>query len=123
MPPELFGLRAPGTPPAGAVVRRHPGALPGEPVIEYEVEPVAAAGGAAPPRSSPRRPAPAADHAYDQRPEGTGPPFAPGDRVRHTALGEGVVRACDGAGAEAKVTVAFFSAGEKRVIARYLRRA
>jgi DNA helicase-2/ATP-dependent DNA helicase PcrA len=63
------------------------------------------------------------DYAYDQRPGAARPLFAPGERVRHATLGEGLVRACDGTGAEAKVTVAFFSAGERRVVARYLRPA
>lgn len=48
--------------------------------------------------------------------------LSPGDRVVHASLGEGVVRACEGPGAEAKVTVAFYDRGEKRVIARFLRR-
>jgi len=43
--------------------------------------------------------------------------------VVHDALGEGLVVACDGAGRDAKVTVRFYEAGEKRVLARFLRRA
>jgi DNA helicase-2/ATP-dependent DNA helicase PcrA len=61
---------------------------------------------------------PAPDYEFDQRAEGGG--LAVGARVRHPSLGEGIVRAVDGAGADAKVTVAFFGAGEKRVIARFL---
>jgi DNA helicase-2/ATP-dependent DNA helicase PcrA len=48
--------------------------------------------------------------------------FTPGDRVTHPSLGEGLVRRCDGPGPEAKVTVAFPGIGEKRVIAKFLRR-
>jgi DNA helicase-2/ATP-dependent DNA helicase PcrA len=119
LPPQLFGLPAHRAAPAAPVVRRHPGALPGEPVIEYEGAPPRPA---APPRAG-RRPAgagPTVDYSFDQRPESSRPAFPAGARVRHPALGEGVVRACDGAGPDAKVTVAFPSAGEKRVIARFL---
>jgi len=93
--PTLFGLPPPAARPvpSGPVIRRHPGALADEPVIDY---------------------------SYDQRPDDLRPAFAAGARVRHPALGEGVVRACDGSGPESKVTVAFFSAGEKLVIARFL---
>jgi len=116
LPPELFGLPArPARPAAAApVVRRHPGALPGEPVIEYDDE---TAGGAR--RGGGRT----VDFSYDQRPEGARPAFAAGSRVRHAQLGEGLVRGCDGPGPEAKVTVAFPGVGEKRVIARFLRPA
>jgi DNA helicase-2/ATP-dependent DNA helicase PcrA len=114
LPPKLFGFPPPPprAVPAGPVIRRHAGALPGEPVIEYDGE--VAFGRAS------RGSGPTVDYSYDQRPPGQGPAFAPGTRVRHPALGEGVVRGCDGAGPESKVTVAFFSAGEKRVIARFL---
>jgi DNA helicase-2/ATP-dependent DNA helicase PcrA len=120
LPPALFGLppAPPRAAPAPPVVRRHPGALPGEPVIEYEGE-------AAPPARA-RVPAgrrgggPKVDYSYDQRPEAARAPFARGDRVRHATLGEGQVRACDGGGAEARVTVVFDAAGERRVIARFL---
>jgi DNA helicase-2/ATP-dependent DNA helicase PcrA len=59
---------------------------------------------------------------YDE--EG-GPPvrLAAGDRVAHASLGEGVVRSCEGSGPDAKVTVAFYERGEKRVLARFLRRS
>ena len=119
LPQELFGLAAasPRPAPAGPVIRRHPGALPGEPVIELEAE------APSPPRRARTAAGPAIDYSYDQRPEAAGRPFAPGQRVMHATLGEGLVRSCEGAGADAKVTVVFFSAGEKRVIARYLRPA
>jgi hypothetical protein len=48
--------------------------------------------------------------------------LGPGDRVVHASLGEGIVRGCDGRGPEAKVTVAFYERGEKRVLARFLRK-
>jgi len=62
------------------------------------------------------------DYSYDQRPEAARP-FQPGQRVAHESLGEGVVRACDGVGPDAKVTVAFHAGGERRLLARFLRRA
>jgi ATP-dependent DNA helicase UvrD/PcrA len=109
LPPELFGLpsRPPPRPvPSAPVVRRHPGALPGEPVIEYD----GSNGG------------PSVDYSFDQRPEAGRAPFTRGDMVTHPSLGEGLVRACDGVGPDAKVTVAFPGVGEKRVIAKFLRR-
>ena len=42
--------------------------------------------------------------------------------VEHPSLGEGRVVSCDGTGGEAKVTVIFDLAGEKRVLARFLRK-
>jgi DNA helicase-2/ATP-dependent DNA helicase PcrA len=119
LPPELFGL--PSKPPprpvsSGPVVRRHPASMPGDPVIEYEQQP------------APRAPArtqttsPTVDYSFDQRPEELRPAFTSGDRVTHPSLGEGLVRRCDGAGPDAKVTVAFPGVGEKRVIAKFLRR-
>jgi len=105
LPPELFGLpsRPPPRPtPTAPVVRRHPGALPGEPVIEYDGQ--------------------AVDDSFDQRPEAGRAPFTRGDRVAHPSLGEGLVRTCDGTGPDAKVTVVFPGIGEKRVIAKFLRR-
>ncbi|BDG09798.1 ATP-dependent helicase [Anaeromyxobacter paludicola] len=132
LPPELFGLpaRAPAAAPrpSGPVIRRHPGALPGEPVIELD-EADGFQESRPPPRAAPplRRPAaprgePEIDYSYDQsQASGGGAPFPRGARVVHPSLGEGVVKSCDGAGAEAKVTVAFFGAGEKRVLARFLR--
>jgi DNA helicase-2/ATP-dependent DNA helicase PcrA len=105
LPPELFGL--PSKPPprpvsSGPVVRRHPASVPGDPVIEYERTTV--------------------DYSFDQRPMETRAPFTPGDRVAHPSLGEGLVCRCDGTGPDAKVTVAFPGIGEKRVIAKFLRR-
>jgi hypothetical protein len=103
------------------VIRHHPGALPGEPVIEYDGE-------AVPPPSPPPRSRPAAaparrvDYSYDQRPEAQRSAFSPGDPVEHPTLGAGLVRSCDGPGPEGKVTVAFPGVGEKRVIARFLRK-
>jgi len=120
LPPALFGLPAARPAPAGPVVRRHPGALPGEPVIEYDGDGAAPPPPRAPPRGAGRGAGPTVDYAYDQRPEGSRGAFPAGARVRHASLGEGVVRACDGAGPDAKVTVAFPGAGEKRVIARFL---
>ena len=112
LPPELFGesvareVRARearatrAAAPRPPIVRRHPGALPGEPHIELDA-------------STP-------GYDFDQRPETGRAPFARGDRVLHVSLGEGVVLACDGAGGDAKVTVRS-GAGEKRVLARFLR--
>ncbi|MEI6226739.1 MAG: UvrD-helicase domain-containing protein [Deltaproteobacteria bacterium] len=119
LPPELFGLppRPPPRPTAAApVIRRHPGALPGEPVIEYEEQPA--------PRAPARAPStgPTVDYSFDQRPETGRAPFTQGDMVTHPTLGEGLVRSCDGAGPQAKVTVVFPGIGEKRVIAKFLRR-
>jgi DNA helicase-2/ATP-dependent DNA helicase PcrA len=123
--PELFGLPPVEAPrPAAPRIRRHPGALEGEPVIELDPE-----DGWQPP--PPRLPGAARATARGEpqveyeRDEGRGARsgLAPGDRVVHASLGEGVVRACEGSGPEAKVTVAFFDRGEKRVIARFLRRA
>ena len=107
LPPELFGLPSKPARPirpvaAAPVVRRHPGAMPGDPVIEYDGQSI--------------------DYTYDQRPEGMRTAFTPGDRVTHPTLGEGLVRGCDGPGPQAKVTVVFPGAGEKRVIAKVLRR-
>ncbi len=135
LPPELFGLRprpdamARGAPPR---IRRHPGALEGEPVIELDSDdgwdersPGSPPQPLAPLRSVPARAAirrePAVEYDLDQRQrEDTG--LAAGDRVVHSSLGEGIVRSREGAGPEAKVTVAFYDRGEKRVLARFLRR-
>jgi hypothetical protein len=43
--------------------------------------------------------------------------------VAHPSLGEGLVRTCDGTGPDAKVTVVFPGIGEKRVIAKFLKRS
>jgi DNA helicase-2/ATP-dependent DNA helicase PcrA len=129
LPPELFGLPArgePQAPPAARppTIRRHPGALPGEPHIELDDAP----GGRAPPPFSPRaapepRGEPTVDYSFDQRAESGGRSFPRGARVVHRAFGEGSVVAAEGAGPTAKVTVFFDSVGEKRVLAQYLSRA
>jgi DNA helicase-2/ATP-dependent DNA helicase PcrA len=137
LPPELFGadvarevrareLRSAARPPPqarGPVVRRHPGALPGEPHIELEGEaaPAPRLAGVAARRSAGGEPV--VDYDFDQRPDAGTRGLARGDRVLHASLGEGVVLACEGAGGEAKATVRFDAAGEKRVLARFLRRA
>jgi DNA helicase-2/ATP-dependent DNA helicase PcrA len=151
--PELFGLppsarasptigarrgyperadRCPGAEPgrpAPPRIRRHPGALEGEPVIELDGEPFAdpeaeARARRPPPRLSSGRPGAARAEPHVEYDDVPAPgSLAPGDRVVHASLGEGVVRGCEGSGPEAKVTVAFFERGEKRVIARFLRRA
>jgi DNA helicase-2/ATP-dependent DNA helicase PcrA len=124
LPPELFGLRAAplARPEArGPIIRRHPGALPGDPHIELDAdephEP-------APPRSLVRRPSsePTVDYSFDQRSDVVRAPFKPGERVLHATLGEGIVVACDAGGMDAKATVRFFTAGERRVVARFLTR-
>ncbi len=135
LPPELFGLpararAAPATPAAAPPrIRRHPGSLEHEPVIELDdgdgwsaqERPAARPARASPAPSASRR-EPTVE--YDPDVSGAGQEaLAPGDRVVHPSLGEGVVRAREGAGPEAKVTVAFYERGEKRVIARFLRRA
>jgi DNA helicase-2/ATP-dependent DNA helicase PcrA len=131
LPPELFGAavarevraREARLAPAarGPVIRRHPGALPGEPHIELDGE--AGERPAPPPRRpAPPRGEPVVDYDFDQRADAGAVPFARGERVSHPSLGEGVVLSCDGRGAEAKVTVRF-DAGEKRVLARFLGRA
>jgi DNA helicase II / ATP-dependent DNA helicase PcrA len=125
LPPELFGeaiareVRAREVrqvAPRGPIVRRHPGALPGEPHIELDAP--------GPPPSGEalgRRGRAAVDYDFDQRPESGRAPFARGDRVVHASLGEGVVVSCEAVpGGDAKVTVRF-DVGEKRVLARFLR--
>jgi DNA helicase-2/ATP-dependent DNA helicase PcrA len=136
LPPEVFGeavarevrareARAAARPAPEArppVVRRHPGALPGEPHIELDGEPPAPrlAGIAARRRGGEE---PVVDYDFDQRPEAAARGLVRGDRVLHASLGEGVVLSCDGAGGDAKATVRFDAAGEKRVLARFLRPA
>jgi DNA helicase-2/ATP-dependent DNA helicase PcrA len=135
LPPELFGAavarevrarEARASPAPGApIVRRHPGALPGEPHIELDPS-VAGAQGLPGARGRPAAPRaergePVVDYAFDQRDEAAGAPFARGERVLHPSLGDGLVVACDGRGSEAKVTVRF-GIGEKRVLARFLQR-
>ncbi len=112
LPPELFGLPGRAAPaPRPPVVRRHPGALPGEPHIELDWEPLPGAA----------RGDIAIDYGFGQTEGGGG--FPRGSRVRHQSFGEGLVLSADGSGRDAKVAVAFFSVGEKRVLARFLRPA
>ena len=154
LPPELFGLppRASSSAPAAAPprIRRHPGALEGEPVIELDGDDGPDAGAAADlhagagagagagrarvwpqagassqgrtgPSSRGRAAAAAGPRVvYDADEQGG---LAPGERVAHPSMGEGVVRSVEGRGPDAKVTVVFFDRGEKRVIARFLSRA
>ncbi|HSM91579.1 MAG TPA: UvrD-helicase domain-containing protein [Anaeromyxobacteraceae bacterium] len=127
LPPELFGLpgAAPRPAPRGPVVRHHPGALPGEPHIELDGEEPE------PPRppsslARPSRGEPTVDYSFDQRADAGGAsraPFRSGERVTHASLGEGIVVACDAGGQEAKATVRFYEAGERRVVARFLKRS
>jgi DNA helicase-2/ATP-dependent DNA helicase PcrA len=148
LPPALFGLgprqAKPGLgprreePPRAEPprVRRHPGALPGEPVIELDhddgwhdstVRAAPARHGPPPYRGrveaahATGHGEPTIDYELDQRPLEDGD-LAAGDRVVHATLGEGVVRSREGRGSQAKVTVAFYERGEKRVIAKFLRR-
>ena len=120
------------------MIRRHPGALEGEPHIELDGDDgmealrrvVRAATGACRGPGS-RRAAgvtapsgePTVDYSFDQRAEAGRVAFARGAVVVHPSLGEGRVVACDGAGGDAKVTVYFDEVGEKRVLARFLRPA
>jgi DNA helicase-2/ATP-dependent DNA helicase PcrA len=128
LPPELFGLAArPATPVARApLIRRHPGSLDGDPHIELDddARPAAPAPFAPPRRAAPPPSGePTIDYSFDQRADAGARPFARGERVLHASLGEGSVLACDGLGGGAKVTVFFDAAGEKRVLARFLRPA
>jgi len=136
LPPELFGLPSGvttghATPrPRAPVIRRHPGSLEGEPHIEMDEEPAGTFAERYPShadRGSPRSgrgpsAEPTVDYEFDQRPEAGRQAFRPGAVVEHTSLGEGRVVSCEGAGGDAKVTVIFDLAGEKRVLARFLRR-
>ena len=131
LPPALFGegvarevrarqaaAAAQARPP---VIRRHPGALDGEPHIELDGEDGFAP--AAPAPAGARGPAPRGeqtiDYSFDQSAQAA--PFRRGARVAHAIHGDGVVLSCDGAGGDAKVTVRFTGAGEKRILARFLR--
>jgi DNA helicase-2/ATP-dependent DNA helicase PcrA len=131
LPPELFGeavareVRARearevsrSVAPRPPTIRRHPGALPGEPHIE--LDPSTSGSHGEPYAQGRLREDGGPDYEFDQRPEAGGP-FARGDRVLHPSLGAGVVLSCDGAGRDAKVTVRF-EVGEKRVLARFLGR-
>jgi DNA helicase II / ATP-dependent DNA helicase PcrA len=125
LPPELFGelvareVRAREARARGPVIRRQPGALPGEPHVELDgqeevtLERPASAASRVPERE------PIVDYSYDQRPDAAGGAFSPGARVHHRQFGEGVVMACEGIGADRKATVQF-DVGAKRVLVRYL---
>jgi DNA helicase-2/ATP-dependent DNA helicase PcrA len=131
LPPELFGeavareVRAREAREAerlaaarAPTIRRHPGALPGEPHIELDHPgPPARAVPAGRDGASGRRGEPVVEYDLDARPGARA--FARGDRVFHPSLGAGVVLGSDGAGRDAKVTVRF-EVGEKRVLARFL---
>jgi DNA helicase II / ATP-dependent DNA helicase PcrA len=139
LPPELFGLPGgasvrPRQPEARAfearapVIRRHPGALPGDPHIELDGDDGFAGGshaGARPPARNRAAPPsePTIDYDFDQRAPALGGGFARGTRVEHASFGPGTVIACDAAGPDPKLTVRFDGVGEKRVLARFLRRA
>jgi DNA helicase-2/ATP-dependent DNA helicase PcrA len=135
LPPELFGewvareVRAREARSAhGPVIRRQPGALPGEPHIELDGvaepgrgPPFEARRGRSPSSGERAHPGrePTVDYSYDQRPDAAGDAMARGVRVHHQAFGAGVVLACEGSGADRKATVRF-DIGEKRVLVRYL---
>ncbi|GAO02590.1 ATP-dependent DNA helicase PcrA [Anaeromyxobacter sp. PSR-1] len=135
LPPELFGdavareVRAREAAQAAAVaraptIRRLPGALEGEPHIELDGDDLPQAPAPAPrPRPAAPRGEPTVDYSFDQRGDAGAAAFSRGERVAHASLGEGVVLACDGGGPDAKATVRFASVGDKRVLARFLRRA
>jgi DNA helicase II / ATP-dependent DNA helicase PcrA len=142
LPPELFGeavarevrarevaREAPAARPP--VIRRHPGALDGEPHIELDE-------GDAPPLSPrPSTPAlrahargerrdevrtePSVDYSFDQRTETGSAPFRRGDRVVNQAFGEGIILSCEAGPGDPKATVRF-AVGDKKVLARFLRR-
>jgi len=121
LPPELFGL--PARAPVSPRVRRHPGALEGEPLIELDEADGWHEGRATVPAPRRRLEKPRGELTVEYDEPAAAGELAPGDRVVHPSLGEGIVRSCDGRGPDAKVRVAFYERGEKRVVARYLRRA
>jgi DNA helicase II / ATP-dependent DNA helicase PcrA len=125
LPPELFGLPARETRERAAPprIRRHPGALEGEPLIELDEADGWHERPRTPPLATGRERARGEVTIEYESEEASGEALAPGDRVVHASLGEGVVRACEGAGPTAKVRVAFYERGEKRIVARFLRRA
>jgi len=45
--------------------------------------------------------------------------FEPGDRVKHSKFGEGLIIARSGTGPDTKFLVKFADEGEKRLVARY----
>jgi DNA helicase-2/ATP-dependent DNA helicase PcrA len=141
LPPELFGeevarevrAREAARAPRAPVIRRHPGALEGEPHIELDGDDAAPpaplrgghAQGGRPRAAGPQRAPggePSIDYSFDQRPGASRALFARGERVWNASFGEGVVLSCEGAGSDPKATVRF-DAGEKRVLVRFLRRA
>jgi len=142
LPPELFGeevarevraREAMARGPRPPIIRRHPGALPGEPHLELDADAlgVGRSEAAPAPQRSPQdraaRPRsgttslrePRVDYSFDQRPEALGGSLARGARVRHEAFGEGEVISCEGSGPDRKATVRF-GIGDKRVLVRYL---
>ncbi|HYG69094.1 MAG TPA: 3'-5' exonuclease, partial [Anaeromyxobacteraceae bacterium] len=128
LPPELFGLPGgatvrPSAPAARApVIRRLPGALPGDPHIELDGDDGFAPELRAPPRNRASAPSePTVDYDFDQRPAGA--MLARGARVEHATFGSGTVIACDAPGPDPKLTVRFDAVGEKRVLARFLKPA
>ena len=62
------------------------------------------------------------DYSFDQRTEAGPAVLARGERVWHAAFGQGVVLSCEEGGADPKATVRFGGVGDKRVLARFLRR-
>ncbi|HET6438268.1 MAG TPA: UvrD-helicase domain-containing protein [Anaeromyxobacter sp.] len=125
LPPELFGeavareVRAREARARPPLIRRHPGALPGEPHVELDGEEGRGREAWPPPRTSPSRgDEPTVDYSYDQRDEGAGS-LARGARVHHAQFGEGTVLACEGTGTDRKATVRF-AIGDKRVLVRFL---
>jgi DNA helicase-2/ATP-dependent DNA helicase PcrA len=127
LPPELFGeeiarevraREAAAHAPRPPIVRRHQGALPGEPHIELDGDEPYRDPDAAPRPGPTLRREPTVDYSFDQR-AGSGGAFARGARVQHEKFGEGVVLACEGAGPDRKALVRF-DIGEKKVLVRFL---
>jgi DNA helicase II / ATP-dependent DNA helicase PcrA len=127
LPPALFGTdvarevrarEARAAPQARApIVRRHPGALEGEPHIEVDGEDGFEGANASPRAAPAARGEPTVEYDLDQRLDAGG--IGRGTRVAHPSWGEGVVLACDGQGKDAKATVRF-ATGEKRILVRFL---
>jgi len=139
LPPELFGeeiarevrAREAARGARAPVIRRHQGALPGEPHIELDGEDaeVAARASTGSARAGSGRPLalslskgersePTVDYSFDQRSDADGA-FGRGARVLHERFGEGVVLATEGAGPDRKALVRF-DIGEKKVLVRFL---
>lgn len=68
---------------------------------------------------SPRRTSRKAKTKTPMTPTNTGK-YKVGQKVSHSAFGEGLIKKVEGAGDEAKVTVFFPSVGDKKIIASYL---